>query len=608
VENMTQNVDFSKYSNVFCDSLDALDWAYQNGLPKDSIIRSSSPAMLWSKNPQIIHLESRWTVDQMKEFQTTIQKFSEDIFDACKSISGLSHEEALCISKASIAFQRKLFKASCIEPNDLKDKRLVIQVNSKNYGPRNALNPPWKEILAINPKAKFVNYNLLNEKWSALSTYTAPFWKRLQVAGWKTFLYRFFIKLGKCLPSYLFSKQILIPNENELSIEIAFSLALKKCKLVKVEEKPIKDRINYKALKEIDDAIENILEKRIKNWVTPNLTRTCIKMFLNEVHERLELYENWRNTWNYSFSYQTSNMKNILMVNSPVTSKWLPLVNICREQNIPVVSVQHGIQQEINDSGETFALSDINASDCFIAYNNKSASIAETSKFLLGKAFVSGISSRHLRMKELSKSNTYTVPIVYISTRLYKGNIGGIDTWLTDYDVSQWEYNLVTNVFENLPYKVCYKTYPEETRRYADPDVLSNYFDSNCRNIELFDKKIDMRYLLNQHQILVTSYATSTLSWAIMSEKPVVFINAKNNGALSEDAYKSFKEGIFVFDDAEEDFIKNLMDFLSKPIDEILELWIEKKIARDLMIKDFFSPYGSISGKRAAEMILEEYF
>jgi hypothetical protein len=53
-----QNVDFSKYINVFCDSLEALDWAYQQGLPRNSIIRTSSPAMLWAKNSNIVHIES----------------------------------------------------------------------------------------------------------------------------------------------------------------------------------------------------------------------------------------------------------------------------------------------------------------------------------------------------------------------------------------------------------------------------------------------------------------------------------------------------------------------------------------------------------------------
>ena len=77
---MLENLDLSIYKNVFCDSKKALIWAYKNGLNKDSLIRSSSPAVLWKKNPNVIHIEDRWNKKDFKEFQSTIKKNSEDIF------------------------------------------------------------------------------------------------------------------------------------------------------------------------------------------------------------------------------------------------------------------------------------------------------------------------------------------------------------------------------------------------------------------------------------------------------------------------------------------------------------------------------------------------
>ncbi len=68
---MTQGVVFSKYRNVFCDSVKALEWAYQQGLPCDSIIRTNSPAMLWTKNPNIVHIESCWSIAP-PQIKTTI--------------------------------------------------------------------------------------------------------------------------------------------------------------------------------------------------------------------------------------------------------------------------------------------------------------------------------------------------------------------------------------------------------------------------------------------------------------------------------------------------------------------------------------------------------
>ena len=42
------SVDLSKFSVVFCDSLQALEWAYNNGLSRSAIVKSSAPAVLFS--------------------------------------------------------------------------------------------------------------------------------------------------------------------------------------------------------------------------------------------------------------------------------------------------------------------------------------------------------------------------------------------------------------------------------------------------------------------------------------------------------------------------------------------------------------------------------
>ena len=43
----TDTNNLSKYNTIFCDSLQALEWAYKNGLPESAIIKTSAPAMLW---------------------------------------------------------------------------------------------------------------------------------------------------------------------------------------------------------------------------------------------------------------------------------------------------------------------------------------------------------------------------------------------------------------------------------------------------------------------------------------------------------------------------------------------------------------------------------
>ena len=85
----TSLVDLSKHHTVFCDSIQALEWAYQSGLPESAIIKSSAPSLLWSKNPSIKNIEERWSVDEITKFQGTIKSLVEDIFDLALNIPGI---------------------------------------------------------------------------------------------------------------------------------------------------------------------------------------------------------------------------------------------------------------------------------------------------------------------------------------------------------------------------------------------------------------------------------------------------------------------------------------------------------------------------------------
>ena len=196
-------------------------------------------------------------------------------------------------------------------------------------------------------------------------------------------------------------------------------------------------------------------------------------------------------------------------------------------------------------------------------------------------------------------------PIVFISNNLY--HMGFSISAKTDYKKARDEQNLIGKVLSKLPHKVRYKAYPADNRWYADVDPVLNDV-KRADNMELFSKKIDMRYLVSEHRIFVTTGATSTLGWPVMSGKPVVFINQKQYMPLTREAHASLSKGLFVFNDNDENFYRDLREFLSQPLDKIEILWKEKKSAREDMIRDYFSSHESGgAGKRAAQIILKEY-
>jgi hypothetical protein len=599
--------DFSSYHTVFCDSIQALEWAYQNGLPRSAIVKSSSPSMLWDKSPSIFDIESRWTIEELEKFQSTIQELTEDIFDAVSNISEVERELALLISKSSYQFQKILYKSACLDDSDFTDSRLLIYVDGKTGPAGNIMNPPWGQLLLSNPLLSVVHYTLKDDKWEVLTTRGISYWQRLKVAGYETIIYRLAVKLVKILPNWIFTKELIMPNENELNIEIASSLALRGVKISEIQLDSVfgnNSNIFNISISELHEIVLPIMRKRVEQWVVLPAVDATMSIFSSHLEEQFKQFKQFVIAWEQALANNTK-IKRAVLINAPGNIKGQALAYVCRKINVPLMSSQHGITVEISKAhSASHIVFDNSVANIMFSYNSKIKNIEKSTHFNNSKHYVVGMPMRLIRMKYNQPINQSIPPIAYISTNLY--HMGLSLSSKTDYRKAQSEQKLILEVLSKLPHNVLYKTYPEDNRRYADIDpVLKDI--KEAKNIELFSDKVDMRYLIYRHRIFVTTCATSTLGWPIMSGKPVVFINQKYNNPLLDDVYTSMSKGIFVFNDEDLDFSKKLLDFLSQPIKEIERLWQNKKNAREELIGDYFSAYQDEPGSRAAKIIIREY-
>jgi len=599
-------IDFSSYNTVFCDSTKALEWAYSNGLAKDAIIKSSAPAMLWKNKKNIHNIEDRWSTYELDKFQSTIHSFSKNIFNEALNISGVEREIALVVSLSAYLFQKIIYKASCLNEDDFTDPRIFIYVDGKNGPAGNMMNSPWDKLLSHNPSFLTVNYTLSNDEWKTLNTHGISYWRRFKVAGFETIIYRLAIKLTKHLPNSIFKKELLLPNENELNIEIAYFLSLHGIKISKIQLKSlsnVRNKAPYKNTEKIYKAVSLIMSERVKEWVTPSAVDITMGLFKSYLEGQLNNFSILVDEWEKIIANK-SIAKKVVLANAPGSINGRALAYACRKNNIKFMSSQHGVSKEISKMHSILPGVDNSVADVMFSYNFKSSYIEESTYYNKSKHYVVGMPLRLINMKHLKTIKNPAFPIVYISTNLY--HMGFSLAGKTDYTKAVDEYKLVTEVFSALPHKVCYKSYPEDNRRYADIDpVLMSAYEAN--NINVFTDKVDMRYLISRYSVFVTTCATSTLGWPVMSGKPVVFINQNNNLPLTSDAYESMSKGLFVFDDNDPNFYKQLKEFLSQPISEIKRLWLEKEKHHNKMIKDYFSEHKDGAGKRAAKIILKEY-
>jgi len=602
-----KSVDLSKYTTVFCDSLQALEWAYKNGLSESAIIKSSSPAMLWSKEKNIHNVEARWNINELDKFQSTIQKLTKDVFNAALSVTGVERELALVISRSTYQFQKVLYKAACLDADDFTKPRLFIFVDGKTGPIGNIMNSAWDQLLLNNPSFSMVSYTLKNDDWKMLTTQGVSYWQRFKVAGYETLIYRLSTKLTKRLPNWIFNKEVIMPNENELNIEIASVLALHGVKISEVKLDSISNDDDIALdndITELYKAVYPIMQKRVEDWVVSSAVEITMSLFKSHLEKQLKQFKVLVSEYERVI-VKNSTRKQFVLANAPGNIKGYALAYVCRKNDILLMSSQHGVTIEISKAHDIMQIAfDNSVSDIMFSYNSRIIDIEKSTYFDKSKHYCVGMPLRLIRMRQMKRTSKSTPPIVFISTNLY--HMGFSLAQKTDYGNAVYEHDIVVKVLSRLPHKVRYKTYPEDNRRYADIDPVLNDL-KKFDNIELFSDKLDMRYLISEHRVLVTTGATSTLGWPVMSGKPVIFINQKENNPLTDDAYISLSKGIFVFDGDDKDFYKKLRNFLSQPINEIERLWKEKKNARKEMIENYFSAYEGGAGKRAAKILLKEY-
>ena len=544
---------------------------------------------------------------EIEKFKDSIPELTRSVYDKTLAINGVEKELALVISQSASQFQKILYKSACLEEDDFTKPGLYIYTDGKVGPSGNIMNSPWDQLLSSNLLFSRVDYVLKNDEWNVLSTQGISLWRRYKVAGYETVIYRLALKIIKILPDWFFKKELLMPNENELNIEIASSLILHGVKITEINLDTL-SRVNNiildKDVKDICKPVLQIMRKRVEHWTTQSAIEVTLILFQSYLEGQLKYFKLLTDKYEKDITKSHIEKKAVL-VNTPGNIEGQALAYVCRKNGVPLMSSQHGVTIEISESHKNLHIEfDSSAASVMFSYNTTIIDIQKDTYFNQSKHYLVGMHWRLVRMKSNKLIKKTELPIVYISTNL--NSMGFSTSSKTDYGRAINENNLVLKVLSKLPHKVCYKTYPEDNRRYADSDPVLNSVKLS-HNMKIFSKKIDMRYIINRYNILVTSCATSTLGWLAMSEKPIVFINDKNNNPLTNSAYDSISKGMFVFSANDENFHLNLRVFLSKPVEVIEELWKEKKLIRNEMIREFFTAYSGGAGKKASKIILKEY-
>ena len=602
---MKTSYSLSDFDTIFFFFFYSLTRAFDEGLSKHVKIKTSSPALLWQKELNVENVEARWSREDINVFRQQTSHYTTDLYDSIIKVHKFRNY-AISISRLAINFERIIYKAACLRESDFNKPRLFLSIKSDEV----KLNSPWTKLLSSN--SKFIEHSV-KEVYRVYPNpkNLAKFWDRIKIGGIDTVFFRMAIIFWKKAPKFLAKKQLLIAKENYLIIEGASKAAQKGVAIrqlnLSMPNAKLPSSCNFE---ELFGIIKPVILKRITPWLVSEAVNPCVEMFLAEVITTVDTQNYARMQWRNILSRAANKKKTIVISNSPHRPVHIALAQECHQRNIPFIGVQHGVTHEIaEDYDFQKSLIETNIADLFLTYNNKMSEIAKNNLTKRGESIAVGFPKRYFKAPQTKKGkNQFNCPVVFVSSNLYLGNLGSVSNDLNDNERAFQELEYL-EILNDIPHKVMYKTYPTYWRRYSDVDPVAK-LASQMKNITVFHKVMDLKYLYSEFRVIITTTATSSLSWALQSGKPIIFIDNPDFGPLRKKVYSLMKKSVFLFDKRDADMLSKLKDLLTNPIEDIEYEWNRKSrvTARKSLLKEYFTTYDDgLAGKRVADVLDENF-
>lgn len=597
-------VDLSVFDVAFCDSPAALISARALGLRGDARILTTAPAVM-RQEANAIDVEAKVPFEITAHFIAAVGEYVTRLHAALRDCSNIG-EDACAAALGAFNEHKYLHKALALTLQDCEEPRAILQPKTGDKRLDFVLQSLWPTLLQVNAQAVSIDLAVPKPSRGASLGGEAPsLAQRLQNLRFDRFAYHAFSRFGGLFGALSKKPAVLVLRDsNELVKETAVSFAFRGHPLVLLEEEAFPDAciaadivavVEQTCSRLFDEVFAGLFKEPLRDVLRSRLSSAAIR--------ELKVIAAGAPAWRKRLA-KVSHSDAVILHGGPIGGRGRALHKAAREEGVRLYGFQHGVRREIaNWPLDVRILNENNFSDMLFCYNSEGASYsAKDSPFAISEARPVGMPGDYRRRRNIFVRPAKQ-PLIYISTLLYRGGRQLSNTCLSDPQRSEKEEGLVRDVLAKLPYKVRYKPYP--SLRYEGEDPVHEAVES-AGNLDMFEDEIDLRYMLQSHQVAITSGATSTVGWCALSNLPLVFIDDPEAQPLNAKAREKFDAAFFVFDAAHKNYKQNLLEFLSQPIKDIQKQSAEKSDARRIVQRDFFGLADGDSGLNAYRIICDD--
>ncbi len=591
----------SAFPAAFCDSGAVLDTLAQDGLAKDCRILTASPFLHAALGQRSEFVRDRMARARLAEILAARLELQTRALQAAETTPAI-RDFAGVVTLRLLTSLDFLVLAGCLTRADCEEPRLIARAMTGNAAADEVYNGPWPALLAGNPEARVREVAIPVTGLDAAAPNTSGrLLDRLRVAGTRRAAFRAICALGPLWPHRV-RREALILSENELLHETAFSLALRGWALRRVKLTGTPASLDETETRALTSVCAEVLHTYCARWVVEPVRAPLVAMITDQVLAGARDQKSGASAFARVAADGTTARSRILLANFPAKPAIAGAWQVARRQGIPLFAFQHGVSSEICETQDaTIATKEVMCSDRAYTFNERATAVANAISARRGVSIPVGMpgdmrrmgAGRHPWAKRLAS-------IAFVSTAVYSGYWGRLAYGTrTDSGMLAFELEMIRGVLAGLGHDVLYKRYP--ALRLLDPDPAQAAARS-APNIRVFSDFVDFRYLAAACEVLVTARATSTLSWCLMSQRPLVFVEIDDDMRLRDEARRDFDAGLFLFSTAWPDWKETLRAFLDQPLSSIRDAWESKADARKALIQRYFD-MGGPAGARAARDI-----